>query len=483
MDIKHYPHQRDDQGRIRIVFVVAFGNRNLAGVDAGESELSVVESWQKIKVAEAYISDKLPAPISRNSEDTTGPQLISFRPQPARGKVETIVPHNTQQTIRGRIIKLYSVKDPLTAEIQDHIALIGILQGSRAQTVVMTSPLFVSKTPKQLSARDGTSMTRDETITPKQLSARDGTSMTRDETIMTTPSTAAPTQSKWTCHALGGGTRALSTSCMSLFPPQSDFEHLLVIMDQGGNAQIWDWLRKLRVAVLKAPESGADTASQGQERASVSRNELFYWGVQINWAIEEPVFQDQKPNSPFLSHRKHGDFRIVALADGQDKEWETSTWFVSEKELRKREEVLSNLQEGEKFESWELNAKYRYFQQSTLGRRYIPGASPETITSTSSQVQELLFIAYLIWDHYRISLTSNNGICIFDMNQECGKAAATFSNSSVHTPLPEPPQWVTYLDNAEEDPLVDIAAVGDALFLTRKHSHMIWPFRSVVVEE
>lgn len=74
-------------------------------------------------------------------------------------------------------------------------------------------------------------------------------------------------------------------------------------------------------------------------------------------------------------------------------------------------------------------------------------------------------IAYVVWNHYRIGLTTKLGLTIYDM-ERAGKDEPGHAIDQ---------QWVTYLDNAVDDPLVDIAIVGDNLVITRRHGHMVVP--------
>ncbi|KAF9271406.1 hypothetical protein BGZ74_006073, partial [Mortierella antarctica] len=61
------------------------------------------------------------------------------------------------------------------------------------------------------------------------------------------------------------------------------------------------------------------------------------------------------------------------------------------------------------------------------------------------------------------------GLCLIDMDKE--------HMGDVEGPHQE---WVTILPDSKDDPLVDIATIDDCLFITRKFSHEIWPFRSVL---
>ena len=124
------------------------------------------------------------------------------------------------------------------------------------------------------------------------------------------------------------------------------------------------------------------------------------------------------------------------------------------------------------------------FETSTLGTTRIPTALSLNLSSTESEYNagaageeyDLLFVAYLVWDHFRISLTSRFGLCIVDMDKEV-------EGDVQEDDIKRPPQYVTVLDNAAEYGLVDISTLGDSLLITRRFSHVIWPFRQLVLGE
>ncbi|KAF9095121.1 hypothetical protein BGX27_001322 [Mortierella sp. AM989] len=418
MDMKHFPETPGPNGRIRVVFVVAFGERNQAPADSEDRDLYIVDIWSLLRIVEVYIA---PPSLSVAIPDV----LV-----PIKGRVETIAPRSRQEVIRIRIARIYSALNQATGLYEDRIALFGIHQGSRLRTVLMTSPLLAA-TPQLLS--DG---------------------------VKGQSSSIRP--SSWECHVLGG-MQALEPSCIALFPAQSDFDCLLVIMDQRGNGEIWDWMRRVRVSVLRMSADGSQ-----DERSH--RSNLYYWGVHINWAIEEPGNNGNGKESSALpfnlgsSRRKHGDFRVVAMADGNGTEWESSWWNIDEKQLRERLNPSN--------ETWIIDSLSRHFERCTRGSTYpLPQSYNESVTCQlpGAGDNSLMFIAYLIWDHYRIALTAQYGICIFDMDKELPGDILSEDQS-------RPPHWVTMIEGAHDDPLIDIATVGNCLFLTRKHSHMVWVF-------
>ncbi|KAF9354418.1 hypothetical protein BGX34_011025 [Mortierella sp. NVP85] len=460
MDVKQFPDQRDDQGRIRVVLVLAFGERNVAPLGSEEGDVQFLDTWLLIKVVDIYICDTPHTTLTDAMEMEEGPRLVPYRPDPYRLRVETIVPSTRHELIRGRAVRLYSTTDPLTGESQDRIALFGIFLGARIRAIVMTSPLFVSSLPERMQ-----NISLDSNSRPP---------------------------SKWKSHLLGDD-YGLEASCLALFPPQCDFEHLMVVLDRKGRGEIWDWMNVSRVAELEMvmdDDKGSDGISSQETHEEIidrssqelgeevnHRQDLHYWGVQVNWTVEEPLNNIQE-----TGHRQHGDFRIVALADGQNKEWEVCWWHVSEQELRK--ELANDTPESGKRMSWVIESSSRHFEAATEFKTWPPRPQEKSEPGGNGE-NHLLFIAYLIWDHYRIALTSQYGLCLFDMNQELpGDILGTEpppGHDSLETQTwPRHPQWVTMIDDANDDPLIDIATVGDCLFLTRKYTHMIWPFRRIL---
>ncbi|KAG0202164.1 hypothetical protein BGX28_005245 [Mortierella sp. GBA30] len=471
MDIKQFPEQKDDQHRIRVVVVLAFGDNN--GVDPtavdGDGQMNILDSWSLVKVIEIYICNSPPdSPSSSNCASL--PRLIPYRPNPHRGQVRTFSPSSRDDVLRGRAIKIYNGPDPDTNENQERIAFFGIRRAA-SETVLLTSALFG---PSKQS--------------------------------MTTPSMAD--HSKIKCDILCDKTtgRGLETSCMALFPPQSDFENLIVLLNSQGQGEIWDWVsvKKLLTLEIAGIETNSDREQQHQhqqpqqqdhqaqqdaEQVQIDRRkDLYYWGVQVNWAVEEPTGDERGSRRPLvLGHgpRKRGNFRVVALADGRDKEWETTWWHISELELRKTLKQALDQDKSEllSFIPRVIQSNSRHFEISTLGTTQIPSPlsldlSLRESSSGTGEEYHLLFVAYLIWDHYRIALTSRFGLCVVDMDQE--QAGDVLDEDMNPDSSKRPSQWVTVLENSEDDPLVDIATLGDCLLLTRKYSHMIWPFREVI---
>ncbi|KAF9957791.1 hypothetical protein BGZ72_001366 [Mortierella alpina] len=474
MDLKQYPDQKDDQQRIRVVLVLAFGDNN--GVERladGEGQMNILDTWSLVRVVEAFISidsptTSPPTVLSNSTLAAPSPRLIPYRPSPHKGRVRTFLTDSRDEVLRGRAIKVYTGPDPVTKEIQERIAFFGI-RSAASQTVLLTSALFGNP-----------------------------------QKTMSNPPKADRSKIKF--DVLGDKTtgRSLETSCLALFPPQSDFENLIVIMDHQGKGEIWDWMHVKKVATLEI--AGVERRQKQEQAMQVvhtqdlplpqdhpqepfdRRKDLYYWGIQVNFAVEEPAGEECGSRNPLVlahSFRKRGDFRIVALADGQDREWETTWWHISEQELRKALKQALDQDNNLPLEnSWTIPSQCRHFETSTLGTTHIPTALSLNLSSTESESSagaageeyDLLFVAYLVWDHFRISLTSRFGLCIVDMDKEV-------EGDVQEDDIKRPPQYVTVLDNAAEDGLVDISTLGDSLLITRRFSHVIWPFRQLVLGE
>ncbi|GJJ68102.1 hypothetical protein EMPS_00448 [Entomortierella parvispora] len=112
------------------------------------------------------------------------------------------------------------------------------------------------------------------------------------------------------------------------------------------------------------------------------------------------------------------------------------------------------------------------FEERTLGIRIPTGIEkwgpPETqqwIESVRAS-EPVHFNAYVVWNRYRISLTTDQGLVIVDLEE-------TSSDRPQDSPDRE---WVQYLKDGTDNPLVDIATVNNNLVITQKFGHLVWPF-------
>ncbi|KAG0333987.1 hypothetical protein BG000_008742 [Podila horticola] len=693
MDFTHYPDQQDMYGRVKMVFVIALGE-NSGPLGGTEGEMHVLDVWLTIKAS----TDE----VFRTAIETIVPY------------------HHHQEAIRGRMATTFIRKNEKTEEDEDWIAIFGIRHAAEGQAVFLAKSLFSDQqtrtyrksrhstiqyskhhphesnypipkhaSPTVLLGKSNTSIPATSLqLQPVQIMAP--ISRTQPFPPSTTHSTSSligapgehstvqlspppgsqafshpsPQQSQQPQQSLTAPVSnrppfreiAAGASCMSLFPANSDFEHLMVVVTAEGEGFIFDWVRNRRVARLstattleedselerikkqKEVNAATVTAHAGNSSPTTVLAELaasatgtlakdknlYHWGVQVNWAVEEPDVTGA------LGPRTRGNFRIVTMADGTNKEWQSSYWHVDEKILRwptsanlgKRaknpvedhppvspglENKFLSLEVGGSDEGAEelttddedydvqpaakmpkimdederlrrqakktarsvggmigscgaqvavqmrrgesakdvlapgqrliesattfsqsdrdttktlpaLLTRNRHFVLQTTGlsqesfRTVTVGVErdsvhpyllenasyfkdnkddistskndiPDNVGDVSSTSlprialrpeasaadKSLLFIAYLIWDHYRIALTSQYGLCLIDMDKEhMGDVEGSHQ------------EWVTILSNSKDDPLVDIATIDDCLFITRKFSHEIWPFRSVL---
>ncbi|KAF9921281.1 hypothetical protein BGZ65_010484, partial [Modicella reniformis] len=367
---------------------------------------------------------------------TPVPALVKLR----KGRSETIPPSLNQILFRGRVVKLYTSTIPSTAqqgnkeapskqwehshqqgeETVDCITLFGLEYADSSSALVIKKVLFVDK---------------------------------------------ARGDASWSKRMISRG-----VSCMTLFPPHSNYGRMMVMVNRHGRGMIWDWVHEKQIAQLHLPSDrqtgGTDNTSPpastagsnatastdpvaanteqvnpvvtGETVAPAPSREVYYWGVQVSWTVEVPT-------PPPLDSKLPCSFRIVTLADGNENQWETSWWHVDNTILGTPEVTLD-----------------------APPMKKIPSVSVSL--SRDANIDEdgkaLHIIAYVVWNHLRIGLTTRLGLTIYDM-ESAGK------DDPNNNDMDE--QWITFLDNADTDPLVDIAIVGDNLIITRRHGHMVVP--------
>ncbi|KAF9298647.1 hypothetical protein BGZ74_009289 [Mortierella antarctica] len=523
MDIQYFPNQRDSSNRARVLIALAFG-RGSGPLSEISEESNVLDVWMLIKVLEVYIPDTLPSttlPAHVISEpfQRLGPRLVRSKLDPDKGRVVNIVPIRLQpvEMIRGRMVKLYTAPDPVTGVHKDCVALFGIMH--EVTNPSLKSPAIVVKG------------------------------------VLFDPS------SSWEFQEARSEIAA-SASCMALFPPYSEFEQLMVVFYPQGQGEIWNWhemeivarlgtrsQKELELAHQTANKNQVDKggkevvfvqradqtldssnnnntsnnninnnnylANVGRDHTSRDIVQLYCWGVHVVHAVEA---SGQQYEGKTTSGR--GDFRVVTMADGAAKEWESCWWHVKGSILRKclgisnestselftsatattttESEGLESTLNQEAFERL-IGYSGRHYESWTLGsavtprerrQRIVPSSNtfgqsshapiPCGVASTPDQPSRpdkyLLFIAYLVWEHYRIALTSQYGLCLVDMDQE---TVGDYKGEDLarDMALTQNKQLVTFLEDSADDELVDIATVGNALFITRKFSFMVWPLR------
>ncbi|KAF9287907.1 hypothetical protein BGZ68_001112 [Mortierella alpina] len=514
VDIKHYPETVVDN-QMRVVVVLAFGE-NAGPLTQDANEMQILDVWRLVKIIEMWIptvptgtsvestsllaSFGTPGPSSRlqagNAAFPSTPSCV----RPRMGRVETLVTSINDNLMRGRISKLYTANvqsptvhdqgveghDPTSrnvldgdvkSETVDCIAIFGIQLADASPAIVAKKIIFL------------------------------------DDKVRADAS--------WSRKPISRG-----VSCMTLFPYHSNFERMLVLFNRHGRGIIWDWVNERQVAHLHMPSddrlrrpkpstpssasnyttpssyasshgaygphmNGASSAIPTTDPPSTppanppsvmegERPNLYYWGVQVSWTIELPYPRHTDP-------QRRCSFRIVTLADGTTNEWESCWWHVdsedlgvSEIDLKAPPIILPNQKRPRAVHSAAairtLVAGGKRFERETVGR-----CLPEQLEANQEEdLKPLSFIAYLIWGHYRISLTSRLGILIMDLEDrvksrsewEVPAAAAAEDGTAAEDVSKKDWQWVTYLDKKEDDPLVDIATFGDNLVITRRHGHL-----------
>ncbi|KAG0277042.1 hypothetical protein BGZ95_006637 [Linnemannia exigua] len=81
-------------------------------------------------------------------------------------------------------------------------------------------------------------------------------------------------------------------------------------------------------------------------------------------------------------------------------------------------------------------------------------------THAEEHGRPIQFIAYVVWNHYRIGMSSQMGICMMDLEEPESKSADK--------------QWITFLKERED--LIDTAIFGHNLVVTLKTEHLVWSF-------
>ncbi|ORZ28210.1 hypothetical protein BCR41DRAFT_391678 [Lobosporangium transversale] len=216
------------------------------------------------------------------------------------------------------------------------------------------------------------------------------------------------------------------------------------------------------------PNSNPNPNVDPAAAAFAQHPDLYYWGVQVSWAVEVPIPPRKDPT-------QRCSFRIVILADGAENEWESCCWHVdstvlgtSERDLEAPPFIPPN-ERKVRYKPSESPENTLYADSKRYERQTIGHCLPEQLEANKAEEgKPIIFIAYVVWNHFRIALTSQMGLTIFDMEE--------LGTKEPDETRPVDRQWVTYLDDTKNNPLVDIATVGDNLVITRRHSHMVWSF-------
>ncbi|KAG0325908.1 hypothetical protein BGZ99_010435 [Dissophora globulifera] len=526
MDIRHYPHDIKDQ-KLRVVMVLAFGE-NARPADSTDDDVHVLDIWLIVKIVEILIpitsTGLSPTHAGSPLEFSGGVNSWSLRHtdldmtprpmvQPEYKRIETIEPSQHNIDLRGRIAKLYVAKappkiaqegtsqgeqdlEPTDDTEYDCIALFGMQNSEASPALVIKKILFLEDKEKSYAS--------------------------------------------WSKKQISRG-----VSCLTLFPYQSRYERMLVLFNRHGRGMIWDWVNERQIAQLhlqvdKTPDNASSSSADGKGHVTVTETEieseakaaavkalaavrrpLYYWGVQVSWAVH-----------PMLGEsRKNSSFRIVTLADGVDTEWESCWWHIDSEMLGSVDPELEidlqappfiptcTQQSSSAAGSASVTSASTITESATTAARTATATIATAATTTTAAAttattaaalesmnlapaaalttrtkptvvtplprpplprdvitrhaesrryekettgyclpeqrethsvehkQPLKFIAYVIWNHYRIGLTTQMGLAIFDM-EDGGRLGGTGLDTD-HKDW----QWVTFLDNMTEDPV------------------------------
>ncbi|KAG0285564.1 hypothetical protein BGZ96_010197 [Linnemannia gamsii] len=469
VEIKHYPDDID--GGMRVVVVIAFGQRARPWVN-NATDSHILGVWLMLKVIEIRVPVTHMTPLSNwmmnhfRAPPGLEPKMVRecIRIDPLRVvRYESLEPRQHQITMHGRIVKLYSAYEPLpsqagtTGGIQelapmdvdpprrkvDCIAIFGTQNSDVASAMVIKKVLFNDDDKSDLGRR---------TYSNKAVSR--------------------------------------GVSCMTLFPDHSGYEHLLVLFNQHGRGMVWDWVKEKQITQLHMPidsknrnrgnrrsgdgvannEAVTETtlATAGNQAADAGvvgtpspRRRVYYWGVQVSAALEVSFPEDLNNVD---NDNNNNTFRIVTMADGAGDEWESCWWNITMDVLLKpikdlpAPPIINRNNTG----SNATNPKAPLISNVTRFERKTCGVClPEQEKTHSEEHNKpIQFIAYVVWNHYRIGLSSRMGICMMDLEEpESGGVDQ---------------QWITFLEDRED--LIDIAIFGHNLVVTLKTGHLVWSF-------
>jgi hypothetical protein len=466
VEIKHYPDDTD--GGMRVVIVIAFGQRARPWVN-NATDSHILGVWLMLKVVEIRVP-VIPMTLLSNRMMNHFRASPSLEPKTVREcvridplsvvKYESLEPRQHQITMHGRIVKLYSAPEPLplsAATIGD-IDELSPMDVDRPRRKVDCIAIFGTQNSDVASAM----------VIKKVLFNDDDKSDLGRRT--------------YSNKAVSRG-----VSCMTLFPDHSGYEHLLVLFNQHGRGMVWDWINERQITQLHMPiddknrTKGAQKSSDepanigvvtgstlatagnpagdaGAVGGSTPRRRVYYWGVQVSAALEVSFPEDLNNVD-----NNNGTFRIVTMADGAEDEWESCWWNITIDVLKSPMELTappiidrSKTVSSATGPRAPLISSVKRFERKTYGV-CIP---EQEKTHAEEHNRPIQFIAYVVWNHYRIGLSSRMGICMMDLEEpESGGIDQ---------------QWITFLKNRED--LIDIAIFGHNLVVTLKTGHLVWSF-------
>ncbi|KAF9122056.1 hypothetical protein BGX30_002236 [Mortierella sp. GBA39] len=439
VEIKHYP-KTVVAGNMRVVIVIAFGQRAQPLINNATAS-HIIGVWLMLKVIEVWVP-AYPQSILTKSlmnhfradpsiDDIAVRKCVRINPDDVVN-FESIQPRQTHTTMHGRYVKLYSADEPLSLaggqkpedmdvdarEKVDCIAIFGTQNSPMASAMVIKKVLF----------RDG-------------------------------PVYADLGSRTYSNLAVSRG-----VSCMALFPEFSGYEHLLVLFNQHGRGMVWDWVNQKHITQL---HMSIDDKRKANPSPPPHRR-FYYWGVQVSSDLELS-FPDDLETDDNAKH--NGVFRIVAMADSPDStdphKWESCWWNITREELLEPMDALvapaiidrnrsTSATPSTNPPKEPLIAKVTRFEDKTYG-----ACLPEQERMHPEEHgRPIQLIAYALWNHYRISMSSRMGLCMVDLEEPESKSADK--------------QWITFLKERED--LIDIAIFGHNLLMTLKTGHLVWSF-------
>ncbi|KAF9932142.1 hypothetical protein FBU30_008829 [Linnemannia zychae] len=456
VEIKHFPGDVNNDG-MRIIIVVAFGQR-ARPLEGNAADAHILGVWLMLKIIEFRI------PIQRTTELT--PMLMNHFRTPSNTlsadtptcfrvtrehvlRFESIEPRQHQITMNGRFVKIYSAENPemsSSTKQVDCIVIFGTQHSDHAAAMVIRKVLFYNDLGKR-------------TYSNKAVSR--------------------------------------GVSCMTLFPDHSGYEYLLVLFNQHGRGMIWDWVHEKQILQLHmspdAVSHDPTNRAKGTEVPPQDRR-VYYWGVQVSSALELPFpgnlnnqSQDNGNNNNninninnistitntntvtdtnYNNNNNNNVFRIVTMADGMEDEWESCWWNITSDDLPPKMKSLPSphIQDRNNFPRGltapdaakePIMSKDRRYERKTLG---ICLPDQEELHPDMKD-QSIQFIAYVVWNHYRIALSTRMGICMMDIEEPKSDIGR---------------QWITFLPERQD--LIDIAIFGHNLIVTLKTGHQVWSF-------
>lgn len=441
--IKHFP-EHVKRGKFRLIVVIAFGQRSRPILR--QTNLShALSIWLLLKVIELWIPVQPFAPVDRmlvNHFQRTTP-LHPHQVKPCHvidlsdiTNIESIEPRQRQITMRGYFVKLFTAEGPRPplkststkttrkriSNPVDCIAVFGIQHSANASAMVIKKILF----------KTGNNNISHSTYSNRAYSRR--------------------------------------VSSLTLFPDNSGYERMLVLINQHGSGVIWDWVNDKRVIDLHLPIDCKVTNSQHEEQQNNNqpneqqnnnhsmtdplRSRIYYWGVQVT----SPVYKDNlSPNS------NTSTFRIVTMGDGFNDELESCWWNVDFQSINHSVTPLTAppiVDRNSPYSPVDLEIIPPLIAISRKSERNVLGLS-QSDHHIDQNYKPLQIISYIAWKNYIVALSSSLGIFMLDITQP-------------NSQTPFTTQWISFLPKRSD--LLDFTIFGNNLILTLTSGHLVWSF-------